>query len=269
MGLGSTLLPGVLWAKLRAGAEIDDHVIIAAAELAGVSFNEDERRAMLQGLRQNATAFAQLVELKLDNSVAPAIGFNPLPPNWEPPKGPSKPPVREKMRAPAVTGNLEDLAFEPVTVLSELVRTKKVTSTALTKMYLERLKRLNGKLLFYVNLTEERALKQAADADAEIARGRYRGALHGIPWGAKDLIAVKGYPTTWGATPLKEQMLPEDAAVVQRLDEAGAVLVAKLTLGALAQGDRWFGGQTKNPWAPDTRGSSGSSAGPASATAAG
>ena len=119
-----------------------------------------------------------------------------------------------------------------------------------------------------MNLTEERARKQAADADSEIARGKYRGPLHGIPWGAKDLLAVKGYPTTWGAKPYEHQTIDEDATVVQRLDAAGAVLVAKLTLGALAQGDVWFGGMTRNPWKPD-QGSSGSSAGPASATSAG
>lgn len=269
LGLSSTLFPGVLWSNIAKGVEVDDHVIVAASEIAGVSFTEDERKAMLTGLRRNAELYAQLVQLKIDNSVSPAIGFNPLPANWAPPSGPSKAPIRAPVHAPAVGGNLEDLAFEPVTALSELVRTRKVTSTALTRMYLDRLKRFDGKLHFVVNLTEERALKQAADADSEISRGKYRGPLHGIPWGAKDLLAVRGYPTTWGATPLKDQMLPEDAIVVQRLDAAGAVLVAKLTLGALAQGDRWFGGQTKNPWAPETRGSSGSSAGPASATAAG
>ncbi|MFI5245726.1 MAG: amidase, partial [Gemmatimonadales bacterium] len=124
------------------------------------------------------------------------------------------------------------------------------------------------KLKCVVTFTEERALRQAADADAEIARGKYRGALHGIPWGAKDLFAVKGYATTWGTAPFRDQQLNEDAAIVQRLDAAGAVLVAKLTLGELAMGDVWFGGRTNNPWKPDS-GSSGSSAGPASATAAG
>jgi Asp-tRNA(Asn)/Glu-tRNA(Gln) amidotransferase A subunit family amidase len=135
-------------------------------------------------------------------------------------------------------------------------------------MYLERLKRYDAKLKFVVTLTEERAMAQARQADREIASGKYRGPLHGLPWGAKDLLAVKGYPTTWGAGGFEKQVIEEDAAVVKRLDEAGAVLVAKLTLGALANGDHWFGGITRNPWNP-RQGSSGSSAGPASATAAG
>src|SRR3989454_6567461 len=164
--------------------------------------------------------------------------------------------------------NLEDLAFASARELSELVRTKKVSSAALTQMYLQRLKKYDPTLKFVVTLTEERALAQAKKADAEIAAEKYRGALHGLPWGAKDLLATKGYRTTWGAGGFENQMIDEDATVVKRLDEAGAVLVAKLTLGALAQGDVWFGGVTRNPWNTN-QGSSGSSAGPASATAAG
>src|SRR5213082_1338889 len=164
--------------------------------------------------------------------------------------------------------NVEDLAFASVRELAELVRTKKVSSVALTEMYLQRLKKYDSTLKFVVTLTEERAQMQARDADREIAAGKYRGPLHGLPWGAKDLLAVKGYRTTWGAAGFEKQTVDEDAAVVQRLDEAGAVLVAKLTLGALAQGDVWFGGKTRNPW-NTKQGSSGSSAGPASATAAG
>src|SRR6267143_5437506 len=164
--------------------------------------------------------------------------------------------------------NLEDLAFASARELAELVRTKKVSSMALTEMYLERLKRYDPALKFVVTLTEERARAQAKEADAEIAAGKYRGPLHGLPWGAKDLLATKGYRTTWGAAGFENQMVDEDATVVKRLDDAGAVLVAKLTLGALALGDVWFGGITRNPW-NTKQGSSGSSAGPASATAAG
>ena len=152
--------------------------------------------------------------------------------------------------------------------LAELVRTKKVSASTLTEMYLQRLKRYDPILKFTVTLTEERARAQARDADREIAAGKYRGPLHGLPWGAKDLLAAKGYRTTWGAGGFETQTIDEDATVVQRLDAAGAVLVAKLTLGALAEGDVWFGGKTRNPWNP-AQGSSGSSAGPASATAAG
>jgi Asp-tRNA(Asn)/Glu-tRNA(Gln) amidotransferase A subunit family amidase len=135
-------------------------------------------------------------------------------------------------------------------------------------MYLARLKRLDSRLHFLITLTDERAIAQAKEADREIAAGRYRGPLHGIPWGAKDLLAVKNYPTTWGAGGFEHQTVDADATVVKRLDEAGAILVAKLTLGALAMGDKWFGGRTRNPWNTD-QGSSGSSAGSASATASG
>src|SRR5204863_2529795 len=152
--------------------------------------------------------------------------------------------------------------------LAELMRSKKVSSSALTEMYLGRLKRYDPLLKFTVTLTEERAQTQARDADREIASGKYRGPLHGLPWGAKDLLAVKGYRTTWGAGGFENQTIDEDATVVQRLDAAGAVLIAKLTLGALAQGDKWFGGMTRNPW-NTAQGSSGSSAGSASATVAG
>jgi Asp-tRNA(Asn)/Glu-tRNA(Gln) amidotransferase A subunit family amidase len=161
-----------------------------------------------------------------------------------------------------------ELAFLPVTDLADLVRRRKVTATELTRLYLSRLKQYDPTLLCVVNLTEERALRQAAAADAEIAAGKYRGPLHGIPWGAKDLLAVPGYPTTWGSPLFRNQVIDTTATVVERLDAAGAILVAKLTLGEFAQGDVWFGGTTKNPWKTD-QGSSGSSAGPGSATAAG
>jgi Asp-tRNA(Asn)/Glu-tRNA(Gln) amidotransferase A subunit family amidase len=166
---------------------------------------------------------------------------------------------------------LEGLAYLSVRELAELVKTRKVSSLDLTKMYLARLKRLDPQLHCVITLTEERALKQAAAADAEIAAGKYRGPLHGIPWGAKDLLAVKGYPTTWGAGGFEQQTFDEDAEVVKRLDAAGAVLIAKLSMGALAQGDLWGGKpgtRTRNPWNVK-QGSSGSSAGPGSATAAG
>src|SRR5205823_5688539 len=158
--------------------------------------------------------------------------------------------------------------FYSVRQLAELVRSRKVSSTDLIQMYLERLKRYDPILKFVITLTEDRALAQAKEADRDIASGKYRGPLHGLPWGAKDLLAVKGYRTTWGAGGFEDQKIDEDATVVQRLDAAGAVLVAKLTLGALAQGDKWFGGMTRNPWNVKD-GSSGSSAGSASAAAAG
>ena len=162
----------------------------------------------------------------------------------------------------------EDLAFLSLAELAELVRTRQVSSVELTRLYLDRLRRFDPLLKCVITLLEEPALAQAAQADREIAAGNYRGPLHGIPWGAKDLLALPGYPTTWGAKPYETQMRAEKAAVIERLEQAGAVLIAKLTLGALAMGDVWFGGMTRNPWKPE-QGSSGSSAGSASATAAG
>src|SRR5262249_29339157 len=164
--------------------------------------------------------------------------------------------------------NLGDVALASVRELAELVRSKKVSSSALTEMYLERLKRYDPTLKFVITLTEDRARAQAQQADREITAGKYRGPLHGLPWGAKDLLAVKGYRTTWGAGGFENQNINDDAVVVQLLDAARAVRVAKVTLGALAQGDKWFGGMTRNPWNPK-QGSSGSSAGSSSATSAG
>jgi Asp-tRNA(Asn)/Glu-tRNA(Gln) amidotransferase A subunit family amidase len=267
-GLSSTLFPGVLWAKLAAGAEITVETIASAEEVAGVHFDETERELMLDGLKQQEQRIEALHKIHLDNSVSPAIVFDPLPPGKKIPPAPRRPIVRSKVAMRAAPSNVEDLAFLPVTELSELVRRQRVTSMALTQMYLARLKKYDPVLRCVISLTEERALKQARAADDEIKRGRYRGPLHGIPWGAKDLLAVRGYKTTWGAGPFKEQVIDTDATVVQRLENAGAILVAKLTLGELAQGDIWFGATTKNPWKVD-QGSSGSSAGPASATAAG
>jgi Asp-tRNA(Asn)/Glu-tRNA(Gln) amidotransferase A subunit family amidase len=170
-----------------------------------------------------------------------------------------------KVKRPA---NLEDVAFWPVRHLAELIRTRQVSSLELTDMYLARLHRYNPLLNNVVTFLDDYGRAEAKRADAEIAAGRYKGPLHGIPWGAKDIISVKGFPTTWGSPAFKDQVLDYDAAVVEMLRDAGAVLIAKVTTGELASGDQWFGGQTKNPWDP-TQGSSGSSAGPSSATAAG
>ena len=269
IGLGSTLLPGVLWEKLRGGAaEITKDTLAAAEEIAGLNFTDEQREMMVRNVQNLNRSIAALHEIPLDNTVAPAIVFDPLPPGVSLPPKKQEPMVRSRVPMMARPGSLEDLAFLPVTRLSELVRTRKVKSIELTDMYLSRLERYDPKLHCVITLTTERAREQARAADAELARGRYRGPLHGIPWGAKDLLAAKGYLTTWGAGPYKTQRLDYDAEVVKRLDDAGAVLVAKLTLGELAQGDRWFGETTRNPWWPE-QGSSGSSAGPASATAAG
>lgn len=267
-GLGSTLFPGVLWGRVAAGAEITTETIECAEEIAGLEFTAEEREMMVQDLQRQRESIAELREIPLPNSVAPAIHFSPLLPGMELKAEPETPMVRSRVPVMAMPGSLDELAFLPVTALSELVRRRDVTSLELTRMYLARLRKFDPLLHAVVTLTEERAIPQARQADAEIAAGHYRGPLHGIPWGAKDLLSVAGYPTTWGAAPYKDQIFTEDAEVVKRLDAAGAVLVAKLTLGALAMGDVWFGGKTRNPWNPE-QGSSGSSAGPGSATAAG
>jgi Asp-tRNA(Asn)/Glu-tRNA(Gln) amidotransferase A subunit family amidase len=266
-GLGTTLFPGVLWARLAAGAEITPETVKCAEEIAGLEFSPEQREMMVEELGNQEKQLQALRAIPLPNDVPPAIQFDPVLPGVKI-TVPAEKRARSRTVAPAVPANLEDLAFLPVTALAELVRRRKVTSTQLTRMYLDRLKRYDPVLKCVITLTEERALRQARAADEEISRGKYRGPLHGIPWGAKDLLAVKGYPTTWGTGPYKDQVIDTDATVVRRLDDAGAVLLAKLTLGELAYGDVWFGGMTRNPWKTD-QGSSGSSAGPASATAAG
>jgi Asp-tRNA(Asn)/Glu-tRNA(Gln) amidotransferase A subunit family amidase len=255
-----------LWAVAAEGA-ITAADIDRAASVAGLDFTDDERELMIEGLNELRDHYAAIRGISLGNSVAPALHFDPRLPGVEYPSSPSqfRPSRPQSIDVPE---DLEELAFQPVTQLAQLVRTRKVSSVALTKMYLERLKRFDPALHCVITVTEERALAQAKRADREIAEGRYRSPLHGIPWGAKDLLAVRGYPTTWGATPYKEQYLDIDATVVERLDEAGAVLVATLTMGALANGDVWFGGKTRNPWNPE-EGSRGSSAGSAAAVAAG
>jgi Asp-tRNA(Asn)/Glu-tRNA(Gln) amidotransferase A subunit family amidase len=274
-GVAGTLFPGVLWQMAQQpGGEapkITADMITQAAVIADVPIPSEDRDMMLADLNNATKGYDDIYNLHMDNGVQPAMIFDPLTTttaHFEPIKRPMRMSPAPAIASRAVPKNLEEVAFYSVRELAELVRTKKVSSTALTEMYLTRLKRYDPLLKFVITLTEDRARAQAKEADGDIAAGKYRGPLHGIPWGAKDLLAVKGYPTTWGAAPYKDQVIDEDAEVVKRLDRAGAVLVAKLTLGALAEGDIWFGGTTRNPWNPD-QGSSGSSAGPASATAAG
>lgn len=268
LGVGSTLLPGALWAMMANGEEITAASLAAAAEIAGVEFTDEEREQMLAGIRRQTLQLQALHRVSIPNAVSPAITFSPLPRPDALPRGEQRPIVMSTQPTRALPADTPELAYAPLTTLADLVRRRAITSERLTQLYLERLKRLDPQLLCVTSLLEARALAKARAADAEIAAGRYRGPLHGIPWGAKDLLAVSGAPTTWGAAPYQEQTFETDATVVQRLDAAGAVLIAKLTLGELAMGDRWFGGMTRNPWKLD-QGSSGSSAGPASATAAG
>jgi Asp-tRNA(Asn)/Glu-tRNA(Gln) amidotransferase A subunit family amidase len=282
VGLGQTLLPGVLFgmaaqaqssaspgADAHELAKITPEMIDAAAAIAGISLTAEQKTMMLDGLKQQRDSVMVVRTMAIPNSVAPAFVFDPVPANM------TLETERRPMRmsaAPDVTAlaslEAEGLAFASVRELAELVKTRRVTSVALTKMYLERLKKYNPRLHFVITYTEERALASADAADREIAAGRYRGPLHGIPWGAKDLLAVKGYPTTWGAGGFEAQSFDYDATVVQRLDAAGAVLVAKMSMGALASGPIWFGGMTRNPWNAKQP-SGGSSAGSASAVGAG
>jgi Asp-tRNA(Asn)/Glu-tRNA(Gln) amidotransferase A subunit family amidase len=245
-----------------------------AEKVIGIDFPDAAQEQAVGGVNRSLQSFEQLRKVDIPLDIEPPLSFRPYLPGKKPKTG-ATPNARLKIALPPPgprPSNLDDLAFQPVTALAALVQRRDVTATDLTRMYLERLKKYGPKLNCVVTLTEDLALAQAAQADKEIRSGRYKGPLHGIPWGAKDLLATKGIPTTWGATPYQNQVFDYDATVVERLRDAGAVLVAKLSLGGLAQGDRWFRGQTKNPWMPDhpTRGgSSGSSAGPGSATAAG
>ena len=277
-GVTSTLLPGVLFtlaaqaqgqesAKSDEAPKITPEMLDQAAALIGVPLTAEQKTMMLQALNGLREGYAEIRKLKMPNSVAPAFIFDPLPQGAKIETEKREPRWSEPVVA-AAPSSIEDLALATISELAALLKARKVTSLALTQMYLARLKRYDPKLHFVITLAEDRAIAQAKAADAEIAAGKYRGPLHGIPWGAKDLLAVKGYPTTWGAGGFEHQSFDTDATVVRRLDAAGAVLVAKFTLGALAMGDKWFGGRTRNPWNP-SQGSSGSSAGSASAVAAG
>jgi len=271
-GLGGTLLPGALLAVAQDASEIKPEMVAAAAKIAGVPLSPEAEKSIAAGLSRRGGLlqdFQALRDLGLGNDTPSAVVFNPVLPGTKLPGGVSS--LKTSKVTLAAPRTDEDLAFLPVTHLAALLKKREIRSVDLAKICLERLRRYDPVLHCVVTLTEDLALEQAARADKEIAAGRYRGPLHGIPWGAKDLLAVKGYKTTFGASPYKDQTIDRDATVFERLTGAGAVLVAKLTLGALAMGDRWFGGQTKSPWDPrnSSQGSSGSSAGPAASVAAG
>lgn len=241
---------------------------ISKAEIvAGLQFTTEERDLLFEGVNENLENYLKLRQLKIMNSIPPALYFNPMLPDMKFPsvQNPIKISPTTDLQVPE---NLEELAFWSIKDLSQLVREQRITSLDLTKMYLKRLKEYDPILQCVVTLTEELALAQAKRADKEINDGHYRSNLHGIPYGIKDLFAYPGFPTTWGATPYKEQIINETATVIKKLEEAGAIMVGKLTLGALAWGDVWFGGHTKSPWNIE-EGSSGSSAGSAATVAAG
>lgn len=266
-GVGTAVFRRALAAQAEGRRTITPEMIQQAEWISGVPLTDADRQALSNSLSRLQRDLEAMRAVPLDNGVSPALVFDPAP--WETTWDRNRGQVAlSEHHPPRKPDSEDDLAFLPVSELAALIRNRDVTSTELTHLYLKRLKRYDPALLCVVNLTEAVALRQAEEADRELAAGRYRGPLHGIPWGAKDLIAYPGYPTTWGAPQYRDQQREEKATVARRLEEAGAVLVAKLTLGALAMGDRWFGGMTRNPWNP-RQGSSGSSAGSAAATAAG
>ena len=268
MGAGA-LAPSFLQQQRRQEQQgpISKEDLDAYQRIMGLEFPDEEDEMALNGVNRNLRSYQSLRELNIPLDTEPALTFDPRPAGFKMPDGPSRLSVREPVRSerPAAA---EDLAFLPVSRLSRLVQSRQVSPVELTRLYLDRLREYDPILLCVITYTEERAMAQARRAEEEIMAGRYRGPLHGIPWGAKDLLSTRGYRTTWGARPYEEQVINYDATVVSRLDQAGAILIAKLTLGALAMGDWWYGGRTRNPWNPE-QGSSGSSAGPAAATAGG
>ena len=262
--IGSLSVFGLLNDK---DAPITSEMVHNAGNLVGINFTEAEADTMISSLENTRERLQVIRNVHLENSVPPALVFNPVPVGktfdvqqhqivWD---------IPENVELP---DDINDLAFYSVAELSSLIKNKKITSVELTEFFISRIERYDPQLLAIVTITRERALNQARKMDQEFEEGTYRGPLHGIPYGAKDLFAVEGYNTTWGATPYKDQVINETATVVKKLDEAGAVLIAKTTLGALASGDVWFGGRTRNPWDLE-QGSSGSSAGSASGTSAG
>jgi Asp-tRNA(Asn)/Glu-tRNA(Gln) amidotransferase A subunit family amidase len=269
MGLGSTLMPEALMIAAQDADLVTIDALQGAERIAGVSFTEPERKAILT--RLNATnghmaGFAALRAASLGDEVQPAIVFNPVPPGKVLPSGPRG--LRRRPTEVSRPSTDQALAFLPVTHLARLVETRQLKPSELTELYLSRLGKYDPLLRCVVSLTPELARAQAMEADNEIARGVYRGPLHGIPFGLKDLFAVRGTRTTWGASPWKDRVIDTDATVYTRLRAAGAILVAKLSTGALAVGAQWFGGLTRNPW-NTKEDAAGSSAGSGAATAAG
>src|SRR5438270_559449 len=269
IGLSSTLLPGVLWSQVQEqqATTVTPEMLKHALAVAGLEFSDEQRDAILNGVNQNLTRYAELRQIHIDPNLAPPLYYSPLVPGTRLDRTP-RPFRAGAPRALRRPGHLEDTAFWPIADLAHLIKSRQVTSVELTRMCLDRLHRYNPLLNFVVTFTDDLALHEAQQADREIASGKYRGPLHGLPWGCKDIIAVPASPTQWGSGAYKGQVIDTEATVVRLLRDAGAVLLAKLTTGELAAGDQWFGGRTNNPWDPKD-GSSGSSAGPASATAAG
>ena len=266
-GVGSAAFGRALVVLAADAPKVTEPMVEQAEWISGIKLTDDQRKLALEGLSDADAGYEKMRAVPLPNSVPPAFTFDPARGIATP--RPSAPrPSAPKLRPRPLPTSRTEIAFSPVGVLAEWVRSKAISSTELTKLYLERIEKLDPQLHAVVTRTDDLALKQAAAADAEIAKGRWKGPLHGIPYGAKDLLAMKGYPTTWGSVPFKDQRVDETATVIERLEAAGAVLVAKTAVGELAWGDVWFGGTCRNPWKLE-QGSSGSSAGSASLTSAG
>jgi Asp-tRNA(Asn)/Glu-tRNA(Gln) amidotransferase A subunit family amidase len=265
--LSITFCCGAFVQKAFDNQSITVEIIKNAEKLIGLDFTQAEADSMRDDLSSKLKNYEALRKINIPNEVAPILHFDPITPEFVPETGKNSfvPSTIGKVELPK---NRDELAFYSVRQLAELIRTKQISSLELTQFFIARLKKFDPQLHCVITLTEDLALKQAATADAEIKAGKYRGILHGIPYGAKDLLAKKGYKTTWGSVPYKDQTIDLDATVIQKLENAGAILVAKTTLGELAWGDVWFGEKTRNPWNTQ-RGSSGSSAGSASAVSAG
>jgi Asp-tRNA(Asn)/Glu-tRNA(Gln) amidotransferase A subunit family amidase len=253
------------------GPAVSEQTFVEAEKLVQIAMTPHDRAQAASNWQQSlASVYERRTgpnKVAIEDTIAPATLWNPVLPGTK--HGPAEDSFASGSQpVPKLPESAADIAFAPVTWLAEWIRTRQITSERLTGIYLERLEAFDPKLHCVITLTREHALLQARAADSEIAAGKYRGPLHGIPWGAKDLLDTAGIATTWGAEPYRNRIPERDAAVTARLNAAGAVLVAKLSLGALALNDVWFGGETRNPWAPE-EGSSGSSAGPGAAVAAG
>jgi len=269
----STLPPGAptaFGAGPAFGPEVSVSTFAEAEKLVQFPLNDDERAMAAESWRRTlASVYERRTgprKLALEPSLSPAARWDPMLPGI--PRAATRDKFMRSDSHTALPAKEEDIAFATVTQLSRWIEKRQVTSERLTRIYLERLERFNPQLRCAITITRDSALRQAKQADIEIAGGKYRGPLHGVPYGVKDLLDTAGIPTTYGAEPYRNRVPAEDSVVVKRLTSAGAVLVAKLSLGALALNDIWFGGQTMNPWLPE-EGSSGSSAGPGAATAAG
>ena len=248
-------------------SEFSKKDVVRSQKLVGLDFDKKYIDTLYPYLKSNKEGFDSLRKYTLDNDVFPAIQFNPLPLNFTPKPQAGFPDweIPENVQLPEKEA---DLAFYSIPQLASLIKNKKISSLKLTEFFIERLKKYNPVLQCTITITEQMALDQAKKLDTELATGNYRGILHGIPYGVKDLMAVEGYKTTWGAEPYRNQQIEMTATVVEKLQNAGGVLIAKLVSGSLARGDVWFDGKTKNPWDTE-QGATGSSAGSGSATSAG